>query len=112
VLFAHNSDKYIEYPNFTTQTSQLARYDAGANALVPLGATQHAVAELSGTRSRSGGRRVVLHRDGAAQAGVSKVTNLDDDGNEGGGLSTSNASTGRHISGAGVSTCASWMPPG
>ncbi len=45
-------------------------------------------------------------------SGVSKVTKLDHDGNEGGGLSTYNANTGIHIPGAGVSTCASYTPPG
>jgi hypothetical protein len=45
-------------------------------------------------------------------SGVSQVTRLDYDGNEGGGLSTYNANTGIHIPGAGVSTCASFTPPG
>lgn len=47
-----------------------------------------------------------------AQSGVSKVTKLDYDENEGGGMSTYNADTGIHIPGAGVSTCASYTPPG
>lgn len=45
-------------------------------------------------------------------SGVSQVTRLDYDGNEGGGLSVYNANTGLHIPGAGVSTCASFVPPG
>lgn len=44
-------------------------------------------------------------------SGVSQVTRLDYDGNDGGGLSTYNANTGLHIPGAGVSTCASYVPP-
>jgi len=45
-------------------------------------------------------------------SGNSKVTRLDLDENEGGGLTTVNPSTGLHITGAGVSTCASFVPPG
>jgi hypothetical protein len=45
-------------------------------------------------------------------SGVSQVTRLDYDGNDGGGLSVYNANTGLHIPGAGVSTCASFVPPG
>ena len=45
-------------------------------------------------------------------SGVSKVTRLDYDGNEGGGLSVYNPNTGIHIPGAGVSTCASYTPQG
>lgn len=45
-------------------------------------------------------------------SGVSRVTRLDYDGNEGGGLSVYNSNTGLHIPGAGVSTCASFIPPG
>jgi hypothetical protein len=45
-------------------------------------------------------------------SGVSKVTKLDYDDNEGGGLSTYNQNTNLHIPGAGVSTCASYVPPG
>ncbi|MCH9686107.1 MAG: hypothetical protein K0V04_32040 [Deltaproteobacteria bacterium] len=44
-------------------------------------------------------------------SGVSQVTRLDYDGNEGGGLAVYNANTGLHIPGAGVSTCASFTPP-
>jgi hypothetical protein len=40
------------------------------------------------------------------------LTRLDYDGNDGGGLSVYNANTGLHIPGAGVSTCASFVPPG
>jgi hypothetical protein len=47
-----------------------------------------------------------------AGSGNSKVTRLDYDGNDGGGLDIVNANTGLHITGAGVSTCASFMPPG
>lgn len=47
-----------------------------------------------------------------ANSGVSQVTKLDYDGNEGGGLNVYNANTGIHIPGAGVSTCASFTPPG
>ncbi len=45
-------------------------------------------------------------------SGTSKVTRLDLDGNDDGGLSTYNQNTGIHIAGAGVSTCASFLPPG
>jgi len=45
-------------------------------------------------------------------SGVSKVTKLDYDNNEGGGMSVYNANTGLRIPGAGVSTCASFVPPG
>jgi hypothetical protein len=45
-------------------------------------------------------------------SGNSKVTRLDLDENDGGGLTTANANTGLHITGAGVSTCASFEPPG
>jgi hypothetical protein len=41
----------------------------------------------------------------------SKVTKLDYDQNEGGGLSVVNPNAGIHIAGAGVSTCASFTPP-
>jgi hypothetical protein len=41
----------------------------------------------------------------------SKVTKLDYDENEGGGLSVVNQNAGIHIAGAGVSTCASFTPP-
>ncbi|MCA9704575.1 MAG: hypothetical protein KDK70_01860 [Myxococcales bacterium] len=44
-------------------------------------------------------------------SGVSQVTRLDYDGNAGGGLSVYNPNTGLHIPGAGVSTCASFVPP-
>lgn len=44
-------------------------------------------------------------------SGVSQVTRLDYDGNDGGGLSVYNPNTGLHIPGAGVSTCASFIPP-
>lgn len=44
-------------------------------------------------------------------SGVSKVTKLDYDNNEGGGLSVYNPNSGLHIPGAGVSTCASFEPP-
>jgi hypothetical protein len=42
----------------------------------------------------------------------SKVTRLDYDGNDGGGLTVVNPSSGLRITGAGVSTCASFTPPG
>lgn len=42
----------------------------------------------------------------------SKVTRLDYDGNDGGGLRVIHESSGLHITGAGVSTCASFIPPG
>jgi hypothetical protein len=45
-------------------------------------------------------------------SGVSQVTRLDYDNNEGGGLTQYNPDTGIHIAGAGVSTCASFTPPG
>jgi hypothetical protein len=45
-------------------------------------------------------------------ATTSKVTRLDYDGNDGGGLSIVNPDAGIHIAGAGVSTCASFTPPG
>ncbi len=44
-------------------------------------------------------------------ATTSKVTRLDYDGNDGGGLSVVNPNAGIHIAGAGVSTCASFTPP-
>lgn len=44
-------------------------------------------------------------------SGVSKVTRLDYDGDTGGGLTVVNPNTGLHIPGAGVSTCASFVPP-
>ncbi len=44
-------------------------------------------------------------------SGSSKVTRLDYDGTDGGGLDVVNADTGLHITGAGVSTCASFTPP-
>jgi hypothetical protein len=45
-------------------------------------------------------------------SGTSKVTRLDYDMNEDGGMSTYNPAAGIHIPGAGVSTCASFVPPG
>ncbi|MEM6990695.1 MAG: hypothetical protein AAF721_09365 [Myxococcota bacterium] len=57
------------------------------------------------------GGDVYFFTETAPQSGVSKVTKLDYDGNEGGGLSEYNANTGIHIPGAGVSTCASFEPP-
>lgn len=44
-------------------------------------------------------------------SGNSKVTRLDLDGTDGGGLAVVNANTGLSITGAGVSTCASFVPP-
>lgn len=44
-------------------------------------------------------------------AGVSQITRLDYDGNDGGGLEVVDADTGLFITGAGVSTCASFEPP-
>ena len=44
-------------------------------------------------------------------SGTSKVTRLDYDDTDGGGLEVVNADTGLHITGAGVSTCASFQPP-
>ncbi|RMG94671.1 MAG: hypothetical protein D6705_15600 [Deltaproteobacteria bacterium] len=58
------------------------------------------------------GGDVYLFTETSPLSGVSKVTRLDYDGNEGGGLSTYNPNTGIHIAGAGVSTCASFQPPG
>jgi hypothetical protein len=58
------------------------------------------------------GGDVYFFTETAPGSGVSKVTKLDYDENEGGGLSTYNANTGIHIPGAGVSTCASYTPPG
>jgi hypothetical protein len=57
------------------------------------------------------GGDVYFFTETAPLSGVSQVTRLDYDGNEGGGLSTYNADTGIHIPGAGVSTCASFIPP-
>jgi hypothetical protein len=42
---------------------------------------------------------------------TSKVTRLDLDGDQGGGLTIVNGNTGIHVTGAGVSTCASFVPP-
>lgn len=58
------------------------------------------------------GGDVYFFTETAPQSGVSKVTKLDYDNNEGGGLSMYNANTGIHIPGAGVSTCASLSLPG
>lgn len=58
------------------------------------------------------GGDVYFFTETAPLSGVSKVTRLDYDGNEGGGLATYNADTGIRIPGAGVSTCASFTPPG
>ena len=58
------------------------------------------------------GGDVYFFTETAPLSGVSQVTKLDYDGNEGGGLSVYNANTGIHIPGAGVSTCASFLPPG
>lgn len=44
-------------------------------------------------------------------ATTSKVTRLDYDDSDGGGLSVVNPDAGIHIAGAGVSTCASFTPP-
>lgn len=44
-------------------------------------------------------------------AATSKVTRLDYDENDGGGLTVVNPDAGIHIAGAGVSTCASFTPP-
>lgn len=44
-------------------------------------------------------------------AATSKVTRLDYDGSDGGGLTVVNPDAGIHIAGAGVSTCASFTPP-
>ncbi len=57
------------------------------------------------------GGDVYFFTETAPQSGVSKVTKYDYDGNEGGGLSVYNANAGIHIPGAGVSTCASFVPP-
>jgi hypothetical protein len=58
------------------------------------------------------GGDVYFFTETSPNSGVSKVTRLDYDANEGGGLSSYNANTGLHIPGAGVSTCASFVPPG
>lgn len=58
------------------------------------------------------GGDVFFFTETAPLSGVSQVTRLDYDGNEGGGLAQYNANTGIHIAGAGVSTCASFTPPG
>jgi len=58
------------------------------------------------------GGDVYFFTETSPASGVSKVTRLDYDGNDGGGLSVYNANTGLHIPGAGVSTCASFVPPG
>jgi hypothetical protein len=57
------------------------------------------------------GGDVYFFTETAPLSGVSKVTRLDYDLDEGGGLSVYNANTGIHIPGAGVSTCASFVPP-
>jgi hypothetical protein len=57
------------------------------------------------------GGDVYFFTETTPMAAVSKVTRLDYDGNDGGGLSVYNADTGIHIPGAGVSTCASFEPP-
>ncbi len=48
-LFIFKSDLYIEYPNFTSQEAELARYDQGTNALDIIGPTMYPVGELTGT---------------------------------------------------------------
>ncbi len=58
------------------------------------------------------GGDVYLFTETSPLSGVSKVTRLDLDGNDGGGMSTYNPNAGIHIAGAGVSTCASFTPPG
>jgi hypothetical protein len=58
------------------------------------------------------GGDVYFFTETAPMSGVSKVTRLDYDNNAGGGLAVYNADTGIHIPGAGVSTCASFEPPG
>ncbi len=58
------------------------------------------------------GGDVFFFTESTVGSGVSKVTRLDLDENEGGGLDTVNENTGLLITGAGVSTCASFVPPG
>ncbi len=58
------------------------------------------------------GGDVYFFTETSAGAPTSKVTRLDYDNNEGGGLAVVNADSGLHIAGAGVSTCASFTPPG
>jgi hypothetical protein len=58
------------------------------------------------------GGDVYFFTETAPGFGVSKVTRLDLDDTDGGGLAVVNSNTGLHITGAGVSTCASFVPPG
>ena len=58
------------------------------------------------------GGDVYFFTETSPASGVSQVTRLDYDGDAGGGLALYNADTGLHIPGAGVSTCASFVPPG
>jgi hypothetical protein len=58
------------------------------------------------------GGDVYFFTETAPLSGVSKVTKLDYDGNEGGELQIYNPNSGIHIPGAGVSTCASFTPVG
>lgn len=154
-LFVYNSDKYVQYPNFSGSTSQLGRWNPSASDKDILGSTNYPVAELTGTGDgrlygfatvsqnqsvlvqfdKSDGSEIeVVPLDGLdvtsafafafwggdfffftqTTTGIrnSKVTRLDYDGNEDGGLTVVNGDTGLHITGAGVSTCASFVPPG
>jgi hypothetical protein len=58
------------------------------------------------------GGDVYFFTETAPGFGVSKVTRLDLDDTDGGGLVVVESNTGLHITGAGVSTCASFVPPG
>lgn len=154
-LFVYNSDKYIEYPNFSGSASQLGRWNPSASDKDVIGSTNYPVAELTGTgdgrlygfATVSQNRSVLVQFDKADGSEIevvpldglditnafafafwggdvyfftqtspgipnSKVTRLDYDGNEDGGLTVVNGNTGLHITGAGVSTCASFVPPG
>lgn len=154
-LYIYRSDRYLEYPDFGPGGAALGRFDEATDTVIPIGATDYPVGELTGTGDgrlfafapvsdqlavlvnldKSSGSElehidlnglditnafafafwggdVYFFTETFPGSGVSQVSRLDYDGNDGGGLSVYNANTGLHIPGAGVSTCASFIPPG
>jgi len=103
--------RLLTFATVSTSLAVLVELDKGSGA-------EYDHTELQGLDITSAfafgfwGGDIYFFTETAPQSGTSKVTKLDHDGNEGGGLSTYNADTGLRIIGAGVSTCASFVPPG
>ena len=106
LAWLHVEVKRVQNLNLTDACAQAEGGRSPPCALAPLSSA------LSLPPARLRLRGPCLYRVPSPASGVSKVTKLDYDMNEGGGMTTYNPNTGIHIPGAGVSTCASFVPPG